>query len=87
MDSVLNIHDVAKRAKFYLGELRFNVTFIGNAGVSNRAVQCIINVTVWRVLRKRLNLEAYKLSIVQHLERRIDCTALNINFFVTLAKQ
>jgi hypothetical protein len=25
------------------------------------------NVTVWRVLRKRLNLKAYKLSIAQHL--------------------
>ena len=27
----------------------------------------IPNVTVWRVLRKRLHLKAYKLSIVQHL--------------------
>ena len=28
---------------------------------------CIPNVTVWRVLRKRLRLKAYKLSIVQNL--------------------
>jgi hypothetical protein len=28
---------------------------------------CIPNVTVWRVLRKHLNLKAYKLSVVQHL--------------------
>jgi hypothetical protein len=28
----------------------------------------ISNITVWRVLRRRLHLEAYKLSIVQHLE-------------------
>jgi hypothetical protein len=28
---------------------------------------CIPNVTVWRLLRTRLNLRAYKLSIVQHL--------------------
>jgi hypothetical protein len=27
------------------------------------------NVTVWRVLRKRLHLKAYKLSIVQHLDQ------------------
>jgi hypothetical protein len=27
----------------------------------------LTNVTVWRVLRKRLHLKAYKLSIVQHL--------------------
>jgi hypothetical protein len=27
----------------------------------------IPHVTVWRVLRKRLHLKAYKLSIVQHL--------------------
>jgi hypothetical protein len=29
----------------------------------------IQNVAVWRVLGKRLHLKAYKLSIVQHLER------------------
>jgi hypothetical protein len=34
----------------------------------------IPNVTVWRVLRKRLYLKAYKLSIVQ-----------SVNVFVTLA--
>jgi hypothetical protein len=38
----------------------------------------IPNVTVWRVLRKRLHLKAYKLSIVQHLERFIACTPLSV---------
>jgi hypothetical protein len=29
---------------------------------------CIPNVAVWRMLRKRLHLKAYRLSTVQHLE-------------------
>jgi hypothetical protein len=29
----------------------------------------ILNVAVWRVLRERLHLKAYKLSIAQHVER------------------
>jgi hypothetical protein len=32
MYSVLNCHNVAKHAEFYLGELRFSVTSTGNAG-------------------------------------------------------
>jgi hypothetical protein len=39
----------------------------------------IPNVTVWRVLRKRLHLKAYKLSIVQDVERWIVCTPLSID--------
>jgi hypothetical protein len=35
----------------------------------NQFYNGIRDVTVWRVLRKRLHLKAYKLSIVQHLER------------------
>jgi hypothetical protein len=35
-------------------------------GVSKRALDGIPNVTVGRVLRKRLHLNAYKLPIVQH---------------------
>jgi hypothetical protein len=31
----------------------------------------IPNIAVWRVLRKRLHLKVYKLSIVEHLERWI----------------
>jgi hypothetical protein len=31
MYSVLNCHNVAKQTKFYLGQLRFNVPFAGNA--------------------------------------------------------
>jgi hypothetical protein len=41
------------------------------------------NVTLWRVLRKRLHSKAYKLFIVQHLERWILCTPLSV--FITLA--
>jgi hypothetical protein len=47
----------------------------------------IPNVTVWRVLRKRLHLKAYKLSIVHHLEQWIVCTLLSVNIIVTLATQ
>jgi hypothetical protein len=47
----------------------------------------IPNDAVWRVLRKRLHLKAYKLSIIQHLERWIVCTPLSVNAFVTLATQ
>jgi hypothetical protein len=32
MCRVLNCHNVAKHAEFYLGYLRFNVTSTGNAG-------------------------------------------------------
>jgi hypothetical protein len=39
------------------------------------------------VLRKGLHLKAYKLPIVQHLERWIVHTPLNVNVFVTLATQ
>jgi hypothetical protein len=32
MYSVLNCHNIAKHTEFYLGKLRFNATFTGNAG-------------------------------------------------------
>jgi hypothetical protein len=35
---------------------------------------CIQNVTVWPVLRKRLHLKEHKLSIAQHFEGKIVCT-------------
>jgi hypothetical protein len=38
-------------------------------GVSNGALQCYSNVTVWRMLPERIHLKAYKLSIVQGAER------------------
>jgi hypothetical protein len=47
----------------------------------------IPNVSVWRVLRKRLHLKAYKLSIVQHHKRSIVCKPLRLTFFVTLSIQ
>jgi hypothetical protein len=47
----------------------------------------IPNVTVLRVLRKRLHLNAHKLSIVQYMERSIVCTPLSVNVFVTLARR
>jgi hypothetical protein len=42
---------------------------------------------VQRVLRKLLYLKAYKLSVVEDVERLIVCTPLSINVFVTLATQ
>jgi hypothetical protein len=45
-------------------------------GVSKKFYDGIPNVTVWLVLRKRLHLKAYKLSIVQG-------TPLSVNVFVT----
>jgi hypothetical protein len=47
----------------------------------------IPNVGVWRVLRKRLHLKAYKLSIVQGVEQWTVCTPLSVNIFITLATQ
>jgi hypothetical protein len=55
------------------------VIFTGNTGCFKKELCCgIPNVTVWRVLRKRLHFNAYKLSI---------CTPFNVNFFVTVATQ
>jgi hypothetical protein len=62
MYSVFNCHNVAKRTEFYLRYLQFNVTSTGNPGCLKK--NFIQNVAVWRVLRKRLHLKAYKLSIV-----------------------
>jgi hypothetical protein len=56
-------------------------------GVSKEFYNGIPNITVWRVLRKRLTLKAYKLLIVQCLERLIVYTPLSVNVFVTLATQ
>jgi hypothetical protein len=67
MYNVLNCHNVAKYTEFYLGQLRFNVTSTGNAECSKKSCTMIFQMlTVCRVLRKRLHLKAYKLSIVQH---------------------
>jgi hypothetical protein len=52
-------------------------------GVSKRALKwysicyCLASVT------KRLYLKAYKLSIVQHLQRWIVCMPLSLNVFIT----
>jgi hypothetical protein len=45
----------------------------------------IPNVAVWRMLRKHLHLNEYKLYIVQHQqhERWIVCTPLSVNVFLT----
>jgi hypothetical protein len=54
-------------------------------GVSKELCNGIPNVAVWLVLRNRLQLKAYKLSIVQQLEQWIFCTSLSINVFETVA--
>jgi hypothetical protein len=64
------------------------VTSTGNAGCLKKELYIDIpNVTVWRAFRKRLHLEVYKLSIVQDVDRWIVGMPLNVNVFVTLAKQ
>jgi hypothetical protein len=52
-------------------------------GVSKRVLQ-LYSSTAWRVLRKRLHLKAYKLSIVEHLIRLY---AFECKCFLTLATQ
>jgi hypothetical protein len=59
MYSVLNCRNVAKLTEFYLGYLRFIVTSTGNAGRFKKGLYSgIPNVTVWRVIRKRVHLKA-----------------------------
>jgi hypothetical protein len=44
----------------------------------------ISNLTVLRILRKRLYLKAYELYIVLDLGLRTVCTPLSVNVFITL---
>jgi hypothetical protein len=74
MYSVLNCHNVAKHAEFYLGYLRFT----GNARCLKKNFTMIFQVLVLRVLQNRLHLKAYK-----HLEQWIICTPVSVNVFVT----
>jgi hypothetical protein len=57
--SVLSTSRISVGAKSALTEM-FDIQ-----GVSKRALRRIPNVTVWRMLRKRLHLKTYKLSIFQ----------------------
>jgi hypothetical protein len=70
MCSALSCHNVAKHTEFYLGQLWFNVTstLVMQGFFQKELYNGIPNVTVWRVLRKRLHLKAYKLSTVQGAE-------------------
>jgi hypothetical protein len=64
MYSVLNYHNVAKLS--YTGMVTIKVTSTGNAVCFKEELyNDIPNVTLWRVLRKRLLLKSNKLSIVQ----------------------
>jgi hypothetical protein len=67
MYSVLNCHDAAKHTELYLGQLRLPLVM---HGVSKKSFTIIFQILLWRALRKRLYLKAYKLSVVhvQHLE-------------------
>jgi hypothetical protein len=44
MHSVLNYHNVAKHAEFYLGKLRINVTFTGNLGCFKKSFTMVFQV-------------------------------------------
>jgi hypothetical protein len=56
-----------------------------NTGCFKTSFNGIPNDTVRRLLRKRLHLKAYKLSIVQGVKRGIVCTLLSVNVFITIA--
>jgi hypothetical protein len=58
-----------------------------DAGCLKKLYNDIPNVTMGWVLRKRLHMKAYKLFIVQHLERWTVCMSLSVKVFVTLAIQ
>jgi hypothetical protein len=49
-------------------QLQFNVTSTGNVERFKKLYNGIPNVTVWRVLRKRLHLKAYELSMFKILK-------------------
>jgi hypothetical protein len=44
MYSVLNSHNVEEHIEFYLGLLRFNVTFTGNAGCLKRSFTMVFQM-------------------------------------------
>jgi hypothetical protein len=70
-----------------MGWLYLNATFTGNAVCFKIALQryskcyCVASVT------KTLNFKAYRLSIVQNVERWIVYTPLSVNVLVTFATQ
>jgi hypothetical protein len=77
MCSVFNCHNVAKHTEFYLGIVTVQCDFHCLFRVFQKErYNGIPNVTVWRVLRKRLHSKACKRSIVEHFEW-IVCTPLS----------
>jgi hypothetical protein len=44
MYSVLNFHNVAEHAQFYVGSLRFNVTFTDNAGCLKKSFTMVFQI-------------------------------------------
>jgi hypothetical protein len=44
MYSILSCQNVEKQTEFYLGELRFNVTFTGNAGCFKKSFTVLLEV-------------------------------------------
>jgi hypothetical protein len=62
MYNVLNSHNVAEYSEFYLGQLWFNVTSIGNAGCfKNELYNGISDVILWLVLLKGLHIKVFKM--------------------------
>jgi hypothetical protein len=47
MCSVLNFHNVANHAEFYLGYLRFNMTSTGNAACFKKSSTVLIQLLMW----------------------------------------
>jgi hypothetical protein len=63
------------------------MTSTGNALFKKGFYNGTPNAAVWRMLRKRMRLKAYKLSIVEGVERWILCTPLSVDVLVALATQ
>jgi hypothetical protein len=58
-----------------------------NARCFKKLYYGIPNTIVWRVLRKRLHLKDYKLSMIQHIGQWIVCRPSSVYVFIKLATQ
>jgi hypothetical protein len=57
MYSVLNCHNVAKHAEFYLGQLRFEVTSTGNTGCFRKSFRMVFQMLLCSERRENVYTE------------------------------
>jgi hypothetical protein len=81
MYSLLNCHNVAKHAEFYLGKLRFNVTSTGNTGRFKKSFAIVFQM----LLSGECYENVHKLSTVRGVERWIVCKPLSVRIARTAA--